>query len=336
MFRLRMGKIFEGQSVDKEVILVSLKNLIYPCCVFALSCLTFCYPMGFPRQEYWSGLLFPPLGHLPEPEIKPAPPPLLLCGRSVMSNFLQPYGLQDSRLPCPLPSPGVCSNSCPLSQLMPSNHLILYHLILLLPLIFPSIMVFSKDSALCIRWPKYWSFSFSTSPSNEYSRLISFRIDWCDLLAIQGTLKSLLQHQSRWILYCWDTREALLTPRALSSVLAYLYLQFCTPFRDSVIAQLVKNPPSVRETLARFLGWRRSPGEGIGYPLQYSWASLVAQLVKNLPAMGETWVQSLVWENPLEKGKATHSSILAWRIQSMGSQRSCQTHNWATCTFTSL
>ena len=79
---------------------------------------------------------------------------------------------------------------------MPSNHLILYCPLLLLPSIFPSIKVFSKESALCIRWPKYWSFSFSTSPSNEYSGLISFRMDWFDLLAVQGTLKSLLQHHS--------------------------------------------------------------------------------------------------------------------------------------------
>ena len=128
---------------------------------------------------------------------------------------------------------------------MPSSHLILCHLLLLLPLIFPSIRVFSKDSPLHIRWPKYWSFSFSTSPSNEYSGLISFRIDWFDFLAIQGTLKSLLQRQSRRILYCWDTREALLTLTALSSTLAYLYLQFCTPFRDSLMAQLVKNLPSI-------------------------------------------------------------------------------------------
>ena len=143
---------------------------------------------------------------------------------------------------------GVCSNSCPLSQSMPSSHLILCHLLLLLPLIFPSIRVFSKDSPLHIRWPKYWSFSFSTSPSNEYSGLISFRIDWFDFLAIQGTLKSLLQRQSRRILYCWDTREALLTLTALSSTLAYLYLQFCTPFRDSLMAQLVKNLPAMWET----------------------------------------------------------------------------------------
>ena len=77
---------------------------------------------------------------------------------------------------------------------MPSNHLILCHLLLLLPSIFPTIRVFSNELALCIRWPEYWSFSFSISPSNEYSGLISFRIDWLDLLAVQGTLKSLLQH----------------------------------------------------------------------------------------------------------------------------------------------
>ena len=78
---------------------------------------------------------------------------------------------------------------------IPSNHLILCHP-LLLPSMFPSIRVFSKESVLCIRWPKYWSFSFSISPCNEYSELISFRIDWLHLLAVQGTLKSLLQHHS--------------------------------------------------------------------------------------------------------------------------------------------
>ena len=82
-----------------------------------------------------------------------------------------------------------------IESVMPSNHLILYGP--LLPLsIFPSIRVFSSESVLCIRWPKYWSFSFSISPSNEYSRLFSFRIDWLDLLAVRGTLKSLLQHHS--------------------------------------------------------------------------------------------------------------------------------------------
>ena len=105
------------------------------------------------------------------------------------------HGLQHTRLPCPSPSPSVCSNSCPLSQWCHptiSSH----HPFLLLPSIYPSIRVFSSESALCIRWPKYWSFSFSTSPSNEYSGLISYRMDWFDLLAVQGTLKSLLQHHS--------------------------------------------------------------------------------------------------------------------------------------------
>ena len=83
-----------------------------------------------------------------------------------------------------------------IESLMPSNHLILCHPLLLLPSIFPSIRVFSNELTFCIRWLKYWSFSFSISPSNEYSGLISFRIDWFDLLAVQGTLKSLLQHHS--------------------------------------------------------------------------------------------------------------------------------------------
>ena len=79
---------------------------------------------------------------------------------------------------------------------MPSNHLILCRPLLLLPSIFPSIRVFSNESALCIRWPKYWSFSFRISPSNEHPGLISFRMDWLDLLGVQGTLKSLLQHHT--------------------------------------------------------------------------------------------------------------------------------------------
>ena len=84
----------------------------------------------------------------------------------------------------------------PIKSVMPSNHLILCHPLLLLPSIFPSIRIFSSKSILCIRWPKYWSFSFNISPSNEYSGLISFRMDWLDLLAVQGILKSLLQHHS--------------------------------------------------------------------------------------------------------------------------------------------
>ena len=88
---------------------------------------------------------------------------------------------------------------------MPSNYLILCHPLLLLPSIFPSIRVFSTESVLHIRWPKYWSFSFSISPSSEYSGLISFRMDWLDLLAVQGTLKSLLQHHSSKALILWHS-----------------------------------------------------------------------------------------------------------------------------------
>ena len=81
-----------------------------------------------------------------------------------------------------------------IESVMPFNHLILCHPLLFLPSLFPSIRVFSNKSALCIRWPKYWSFNFNISPSSKYSELISFRMDWLDLLAVQGTLKSLLQH----------------------------------------------------------------------------------------------------------------------------------------------
>ena len=90
-----------------------------------------------------------------------------------------------------------------IESVIPSNHLILCHPLLLLPSIFPSIRVFSSESALHIRWPNYWSFSFNISPSNEYSGLISSRMDWLDFLAVQGTLKSLLQHHSSKASILW-------------------------------------------------------------------------------------------------------------------------------------
>ena len=102
-----------------------------------------------------------------------------------MSNSLQPHGLQHARLPCPSPTPGGYSNSKSIELVMPSNHLILCCPSLLPSSILPSIRVFSKESVLRIRWPKYWSFSFSISPSSEYSGLISFRMDWLGLLAVQ-------------------------------------------------------------------------------------------------------------------------------------------------------
>ena len=113
-----------------------------------------------------------------------------------MSDSLWPHRLQHSRPPCPSPTPRVYSHSCPLSQWCHANNSSSVVHFLLLPSIFPSIRVFSNEFVLRIRWPKYWSLSFSISPSNWYSELISFRIDWLDIFTVQGTLKSLLQHDS--------------------------------------------------------------------------------------------------------------------------------------------
>ena len=113
-----------------------------------------------------------------------------------MSDSSRPCELQHPRLPCLSQSPRVCSNACLLSQWCHPTISILCRSLLLLPSILPSIRVFSNESDLLIRWPEFWNFSFSTSPCNEYSELISFRIDWFDLLAVQGIVKSLLQHHS--------------------------------------------------------------------------------------------------------------------------------------------
>ena len=161
--------------------------------------------LGFSRQEYWSGLPFPSPMHESEKS---------KWSLSVVSNSQQPHGLQPTRLLCPWDFPGKSSgvgchclllsitNSQNLLRLMcidsvmPSNYFILCRPLLLLPSIFPCIRVSSNESVLHIRWPKYWSFSFSISPSNEHSGLISFRVDWFDLLEVQRTLKSLLQYLS--------------------------------------------------------------------------------------------------------------------------------------------
>ena len=118
----------------------------------------------------------------------------LLFSRSAVSDSLWPHGLQHARPPCPPPTPRVYSNSSPLSRWCHPAISSFVVPLLLLPSVFHSIRVFSSESVLCIRWLKYWSFSIS--PSNEHSELISFRMDWVDLLAVQGTLKSLLQHHS--------------------------------------------------------------------------------------------------------------------------------------------
>ena len=128
-----------------------------------------------------------------------------IIGRKSFETSVQPLSrvrvfvtpCTDARQACPCVTNSRSSLKLRSTEsVMPSNHLILYRPLLFLPSIFPSIRVFSHESVLCIRWPKYWSFSFSISPSNKYSGLISFRMDWLDLLAVQGTLKSLLQHHS--------------------------------------------------------------------------------------------------------------------------------------------
>ena len=124
---------------------------------------------------------------------------------SVMSDSLWPHGLQHSRLPCPSPTPVSLLKLVSIESVMPSKHLILCCPLELLPSNFQTIKVFSNESVLHIRWPKYWSFSFSISPSSEYSGLISLRMDWFDLLAVQGILNSLLQHHSSKASVLWHS-----------------------------------------------------------------------------------------------------------------------------------
>ena len=194
--------------------------------------------------------------------------------------------------------------------MMPSNHLVLWCPLLLLPSIFPSIRVFSNESALCIKWPKYWSFNFSISPSSKYQDWFPFRIDWFDLLAVQGTLKSLLQHH--------DLKASV--PRCPAFVMVQLSHIYMTT--GNTIALTIqtfvskgmlllcgsdgKESACKEEDLASVLGSRRYPGESNGYPLQYS-----------------------CLENPMDRG--------AWqvRLQSTGSQRVRQDRMTHAITFTS-
>ena len=128
----------------------------------------------------------------------------LLFSCQVASDSFQPHGLKHTRLPCPSPSPRVCPSSCPLNWWYHPTISFSCHALLLLPSVFPSSKVFSNELALYISWPKYWSCSFSLSISgNEYLGLIFFNIDWFDCLAIQGTLKSFLQHHSLKVSILW-------------------------------------------------------------------------------------------------------------------------------------
>ena len=236
--------------------------------------------------------------------------------RLIMSDLLRPYGRQHARLPCPSPTPRACSNSCPLSPWCHPTISSSVYPLLLPPSVFPSIRVFFKESILCIRWPKYWNFSFSISPSSEYSGLISFRVDWLYLLAVQGTLKRLLQHHSSKasILHCsvffmvqlshWymTTGKAIVLSihtfaGNVMSPLLFIYL-FLSPLLNMLSRFVIAFLPRSKHLLI-------------------SW-------------LQEAWIWSLGGADPLEMEMATYSSILVWKIpwaeepgrqQSMGSQR---------------
>ena len=129
--------------------------------------------------------------------------PIVHFSHTVVSDSLQPHGMEHTRFPYQSPTPRACTKSYPLNWWChPTNSSSIIPFSSCLQS-FPASGSFSNESVLCIRWPKYWSFSFSISPPNEYLELISFRIDWLDLLAVQGTLKSLLQHHSSKALILW-------------------------------------------------------------------------------------------------------------------------------------
>ena len=162
-----------------------------------------------------------------------------------MSDSLWPHGLQHASLPCSLLSPGICSNTCPLSRWCHPTISFSVTPILFLPSVSPSIRVFSQELALYIRWPEYCSFSLSNSPSNEYSGLISFRIDWFDLFAVQGTLKSLLQHHS--------SKASVFQPSAFLIVqLSYPYM---TTGKTVALTRWTFVSEVIPLLLIHFLGW---------------------------------------------------------------------------------
>ena len=164
-----------------------------------------------------------------------------------------------------------------IESVMPSNHLILCHPLLLPPSIFPSIRVLSNESAFRIRWPKYWTFSFNISSSKEHPGLISFRMDWLDRLAVQGTLKSLLQHHS--------------SKASILLCSAFFTVQLSHPYMTTGKTTALTRRTFVRKIMSLLFNMLSRLVK----------ASLVAQRLKHLPAMRETWVRFLGWEDPWRK-----------------------------------
>ena len=180
-----------------------------------------------------------------------------------LSNSLWSRGLQHTRPPCPSPTPRVYSNLCPLSQWC---HLILCCPLFLLLSLFPSIRVFSNCSALSIRWPKYSSFTFNISPSNEHSKLISFRMDWFDLLVVQGTLKSLLQYHSSKasVLQCSAFSHPYMTTGKTITLTRWTFVDKVMSLLFNMLSRLVITFLSRNKCL--FISWPHSPSAVILEP----------------------------------------------------------------------
>ena len=196
---------------------------------------------------------------------------------SVVSDSLRPHESQHTRPPCPLPTPRVYPNPCPSSQwchpAISSCHPLLFQ-----PPILPSIRVFSNESTLCMRWPKYWSFSFSISPSNEYPGLISFGMDWLHLLVVQGTLKSLLQHHSSKASILWCS--------------AFFTVQLSHPYmttgklialtRQTFVGKVMSLPLNMQSTSYEMLGWMKH--------------KLESRLLGEISITSDTQMAPLLWQ----------------------------------------
>ena len=201
-----------------------------------------------------------------------------------------------------------------IESVRPSSHLILCRPLLLLPPIPSSIRVFSNESTLHMRWPKYWSFSFSISPSNEHLGLISFRMDWLDLLAVQGTLKSLLQHHNSKASILWCS--------------AFFTVQLSHPYMTTGKTTALTRWTFVGKVMSLLFNMlsRVITGEGNGTPLQYSclenpmdggaWLATVHGVTKSWIRLSD-FTFSFHF-HALEKEMVTHSSVLAWRIPGTG------------------
>ena len=218
---------------------------------------------------------------------------------------------------------------------MPSSHLILCRPLLLLPPIPPSITVFSNESTLRIRWPKYWSFSFSISPSNEYSRLISFRMDWLDLLAVQGTLKSLLQHHSskasilrHSALFIVQLPHPYMTTGKTIALTGWTFVDKVMSLLLNMLSRLVIT--FLLRSKGLLISWLQSPSAVILEPRKIKSVTVstvspsichevmgpdaMILIFRIYLTMPETWVQSLGWVDPLEKEISTYSNMFVWEI----------------------